>query len=104
VSRVFQQSTRHINLRRRQNLPPDPEVIASENQSDVVVAKASFGEHLDESRVVLSDGLRLDTCTGLRPVTFDFEPDGIHLVVAQPADADMFDADQFGQVFDLICQ
>jgi hypothetical protein len=53
---------------------------------------------------VLSDGLRLDTCTGLRPVTFDFEPDGIHLVVAQPADADMFDADQFGQVFDLICQ
>ena len=37
------------NLHRRQNLPPDPEVIASEDQPDVIVAEAALGEHLDEA-------------------------------------------------------
>ena len=85
-------------------MPPDPEVITSENQSDVIVAEAPLGEHLDECRIVLADGLGLDTCAGFRAVTFDFKSGGIHLIVTKPADADMFDADQLCELFDLIDQ
>src|SRR6185503_11645166 len=91
-------------LSRRQNLPPDAEVIAAQNQPDLIVGKTALGEHLDKGRVVLMVSLRFDACPGLRAVAFDLESDRVHLVVPQPADADVLDADQLGEVLDFIHQ
>src|SRR5262245_5261803 len=84
-------------LRFRKYLLPDSQIVAAQNQPDLLIGKSALRESLDEVVVVFVNGLCLGACE--RPwtckMTFNLAGAGIRLVMAKPAHADVLRPNQF---------